>query len=42
MDAAKLQQIQAHARAIAAFYNETALEQLTTLEGIRPLAQSCL
>jgi hypothetical protein len=35
MDAEKLQQIQAHARAIAALlYNETAPEQLTTLEGI--------
>lgn len=35
MDANKLQQIQAHARAIAALlYDETAPEQLTTLEGI--------
>jgi len=35
MDAEKLQQVQAHARAIAALlYNETAPEQLTTLEGI--------
>lgn len=35
MDAEKLQQIQAHARAIAALlYSETAPEQLTTLEGI--------
>ncbi|UBF29528.1 ISKra4 family transposase (plasmid) [Kovacikia minuta CCNUW1] len=35
MDAEKLQQIQAHARAIAALlYDETAPEQLTTLEGI--------
>lgn len=35
MDADKLQQIQAHARAIAALlYDETAPEQLTTLEGI--------
>jgi hypothetical protein len=35
MDAEKLQQIQAHARAIAALlYEETAPEQLTTLEGI--------
>ncbi len=35
MDAEKLQQIQAHARAIAAWlYDETAPEQLTTLEGI--------
>ncbi len=35
MDSDKLQQIQAHARAIAALlYSETAPEQLTTLEGI--------
>jgi hypothetical protein len=35
MDADKLQQIQAHARAIVALlYDETAPEQLTTLEGI--------
>ena len=35
MDTQKLQQIQAHARAIAALlYDETAPEQLTTLEGI--------
>lgn len=35
MDADNLQQIQAHTRAIAALlYNETAPEQLTTLEGI--------
>ena len=35
MDSDKLQQIQAHARAIAALlYDETAPEQLTTLEGI--------
>lgn len=35
MDADKLQQIQAHARAIAALlYDETAAEQLTTFEGI--------
>jgi hypothetical protein len=35
MDAEKLQQIQAHARAIATLlYEETAPEQLTTLEGI--------
>ena len=35
MDIDKLQQIQAHARAIAALlYDETAPEQLTTLEGI--------
>lgn len=35
MDADKLQKIQAHARAIAALlYDETAPEQLTTLEGI--------
>ncbi len=35
MDGDKLQQIQAHARAIAALlYNETAAEQMTTLEGI--------
>lgn len=35
MDAEKLQQIQAHARAIAALlYDETRPEQLTTLEGI--------
>jgi hypothetical protein len=35
MDTNKLQQIQAHARAIAALlYEETAPEQLTTLEGI--------
>ena len=35
MEADKLQQIQAHARAIAALlYDETAPEQLTTLEGI--------
>lgn len=35
MDPDKLQQIQAHARAIAALlYDETAPEQLTTLEGI--------
>ncbi len=35
MDTEKLQQIQAHARAIAALlYDETAPEQLTTLEGI--------
>lgn len=35
MDADKLQQIQTHARAIAALlYDETAPEQLTTLEGI--------
>jgi hypothetical protein len=35
MDAAKLEQIQAHARAIAALlYDETAPEQLATLEGI--------
>lgn len=35
MDADKLQQIQAHARAIATLlYDETAPEQLTTLEGI--------
>jgi len=35
MNADKLQQIQAHARAIAALlYDETTPEQLTTLEGI--------
>lgn len=35
MDTDKLQQIQAYARAIAALlYDETAPEQLTTLEGI--------
>lgn len=35
MDADKLQQIQAHARAIAALlYEETAAAQMTTLEGI--------
>lgn len=35
MDADKVQQIQAHARAIAALlYGETEPEQLTTLEGI--------
>jgi hypothetical protein len=35
MDADKLKQIQAYARAIAALlYDETAPEQLTTLEGI--------
>ena len=35
MDADKLQQIQEHARAIAALlYEETAAEQLRTLEGI--------
>lgn len=35
MDANKLQQIQAHVRAIATLlYDETAPEQLTTLEGI--------
>lgn len=35
MDVEKLQQIQAHARAIAALlYEETAPEQLATLEGI--------
>jgi hypothetical protein len=35
MDTQKLQQIQAYARAIAALlYDETAPEQLTTLEGI--------
>lgn len=35
MDADRLQQIQAHARALAALlYDETAPEQLTTLEGI--------
>lgn len=35
MDADKLQQIQAHACAIATLlYDETAPEQLTTLEGI--------
>lgn len=35
MDADKLQQIQAHARAIAALlYDETNPEELTTLEGI--------
>lgn len=35
MDADKLQQIQAHARAIAdLLYDETAPEQLATLEGI--------
>ena len=35
MDADKLQQIQAYARAIAALlYDETAPEQLTSLEGI--------
>jgi len=35
MDSEKLQQIQTHARAIAALlYDETAPEQLTTLEGI--------
>lgn len=35
MDTDKRQQIQAHARAIAALlYDETAPEQLTTLEGI--------
>ena len=35
MDTHKLQQIQEHARAIAALlYDETAPEQLTTLEGI--------
>ena len=35
MDVAKQEQIQAHARAIAALlYDETAPEQLTTLEGI--------
>jgi hypothetical protein len=37
MDTDKLKQIQGHARAIAALlYNETAPEQLTTLEGIEP------
>lgn len=35
MDGDKIQQIQVHARAIAALlYDETAPEQLTTLEGI--------
>jgi hypothetical protein len=35
MDTDKLQQIQAHARAIAVLlYDETAAEQLATLEGI--------
>lgn len=41
MDAEKLQQIQAHARAIAALlYSETAPEQLTTLEGIETSVRS--
>lgn len=41
MDAEKLQQIQAHARAIAALlYDETAPEQLTTLEGIETAVRS--
>lgn len=41
MDADKLQQIQAHARAIAALvYDETAPEQLTTLEGIETTVRS--
>lgn len=40
MDADKVQQIQAHARAIAALlYNETAPEQLTTLEGIEAVVR---
>lgn len=40
MDNAKLQQIQAHARAIAALlYDETDPEQLTTLEGIEQAVQ---
>ncbi len=35
MDADKQKQIQAHVRAVAALlYDETALDQLTTLEGI--------
>jgi hypothetical protein len=43
MDAEKLQQIQAHARAIAALlYEETAPEQLTTLEGIESAVRSHL
>jgi hypothetical protein len=41
MDADKLQQIQAHARAIAALlYDETTPEQLTTLEGIETAVRS--
>lgn len=41
MDTDKLQQIQAHARAIAALlYDETAPEQLTTLKGIEE-AETC-
>lgn len=41
MNAEKLQQIQAHARAIAALlYDETAPEQLTTLEGIEIAVRS--
>jgi hypothetical protein len=41
MDAEKLQQIQEHARAIAALlYEETAPEQLTTLEGIESAVRS--
>lgn len=40
MDADKLQQIQDHARAIAALlYEETAPEQLTTLEGIESVVR---
>ena len=40
MDAEKLQQIQAHVRAIAALlYEETAAEQLTTLEGIEAVVR---
>jgi hypothetical protein len=43
MDAEKLQQIQAHARAIAALlYEETAPEQLTTLEGIESAVRTHL
>lgn len=43
MDAEKLEQIQAHARAIAALlYEETAPEQLTTLEGIESAVRSHL
>jgi hypothetical protein len=41
MDAEKLQQIQEHTRAIAALlYEETAPEQLTTLEGIESAVRS--
>jgi hypothetical protein len=40
MDTDKLKQIQGHARAIAALlYNETAPEQLTTLEGIEAVVR---